>query len=267
MPGEIKTCAERWELLARFADLIETVRPDIVSMENVPELTTFSGGGVYREFIERLEAIGFTVTDYVVYCPDYGMPQKRKRLVLFASSFGKVDIVPPTHRPCDYMTVAASIGHLPKIEAGQTCPTDPLHRTSGLSELNLRRIRHSNPGGSWKDWPEELRAGCHRRDTGESYGSVYGRMKWDEPSPTMTTQCHGFGNGRFGHPEQDRAISIREAALLQTFPPGYAFVAPDTPWHIETIARHIGNAVPVNLGRVIARSIRRHVMEHRHADC
>lgn len=219
MPNESKAGGEKWELLAKFADLIEAVRPDIISMENVTELTAFNDGKVYREFVERLEAMGFAVTDHVVYCPDYGMPQKRKRLVLFASAFGEVGIVEPTHTPDKYVTVADAIGNLPHLEAGQTCPSDPLHRASGLSELNLRRIRHSAPGGSWKDWPKDLRAGCHTKDSGESYGSVYGRMKWTEPSPTMTTQCHGFGNGRFGHPEQNRAISVREAALLQTFPP------------------------------------------------
>jgi DNA (cytosine-5)-methyltransferase 1 len=262
--GEKKTGGEKWELLAKFADLIEAVRPDIVSMENVTELTAFIGGSIYRDFVRRVEATELVVTDHVVYCPDYGMPQKRKRLVLFASKFGKVSIVEPTHTPNRYKTVAAAIGHLPRLEAGQTCSVDPLHRASGLSELNLRRIKHSAPGGSWKDWPKELRAGCHTKESGESYGSVYGRMKWTEPSPTMTTQCHGFGNGRFGHPEQDRAISIREAALLQTFPSDYAFVALDTAWHVETVARHVGNAVPVDLGRVIARSIRQHVMEEHH---
>ena len=87
-------------------------------------------------------------------------------------------------------------------------------------------------------------------------------MKWDEPAPTITTQCYGFGNGRFGHPEQDRAISLREAALLQTFPEGYEFVAPGEPLHIKTIGRLIGNAVPVELGRVIAKSIKRHLETH-----
>ncbi len=265
MPKESKMSGEKWELLAKFADLIKSVRPDIVSMENVTELKAFNGGKVYGDFVKRLESMGFAVTDHVVYSPDYGMPQKRKRLVLFASVFGEINIVEPTHTPDRYVTVADAIRHLPHLEAGQTCSSDPLHRASGLSELNLRRIRHSVPGRSWKDWPKDLRAGCHTKISGESYGSVYGRMKWTEPSPTMTTQCHGFGNGRFGHPEQDRAISVREAALLQTFPQGYVFVAPDTPWHIGIVARHVGNAVPVDLGRVIARSIRRHVVESQHA--
>lgn len=84
-------------------------------------------------------------------------------------------------------------------------------------------------------------------------------MEWDQPSPTITTQFYGFGNGRFGHPEQDRAISLREGALLQTFPEYYKFVEPGNPYHFKTLGRHIGNAVPVELARVIARSIKRHI--------
>ncbi len=112
----------------------------------------------------------------------------------------------------------------------------------------MRRIRVSKPGGTWRDWPQDLIAKCHLKKSGKTYPGVYGRMEWDKPSPTITTQCFGFGNGRFGHPEQDRAISLREAALLQTFPPAYQFLPP-----------LIGNAVPVKLGQVIAHSILNHI--------
>jgi DNA (cytosine-5)-methyltransferase 1 len=123
----------------------------------------------------------------------------------------------------------------------------------------LRRIKVSVPGGTWRDWPEELVAECHRKESGRGYSSVYGRMAWKDPSPTITAQCYGFGNGRFGHPEQDRAISLREAALLQTFPEDYEFVVPGDPVYIKVVGRLIGNAIPVELGRVIARSIERHL--------
>ena len=123
----------------------------------------------------------------------------------------------------------------------------------------MRRIKQSKPGGTWRDWDEELIAACHKKATGTTYTGVYGRMSWDEPAPTITTQSHGYGNGRFGHPEQNRAISLREAALLKSFPRTYQFVAPNTAWHIGTIGRLIGNAVPVQLGRIIARSIARHL--------
>ena len=117
----------------------------------------------------------------------------------------------------------------------------------------------SEQGGTWRDWPDELVAQCHRQESGNTYSSIYGRMKWDTPSPTITTQCFGFGNGRFGHPEQDRAISLREAARLQTFSDDYKFVHPDGPHPIKAIGRFIGNAVPVDLAQIIAISIKNHL--------
>ncbi len=249
----------KWDLLAKFGDLIEAVEPDVVSMENVPALRRYNQGEVYRAFVERLEQKEYHVTEYIAYCPNYGIPQKRRRLVLFASKFGPVALLNPTHAKQDYRTVAATIGHLPAIEAGITHPADPLHRARALTDINLRRIRQSKPGGTWRDWDEDLRARCHTKEGGASYDSVYGRMKDDEPSPTITTQCYGYGSGRFGHPTQDRALSIREAALLQTFPEDYAFFDETKKWHARVVGRHIGNAVPVELGRVIAQSIKKHI--------
>jgi DNA (cytosine-5)-methyltransferase 1 len=106
-------------------------------------------------------------------------------------------------------------------------------------------------------------AACHRKSTGATYPSVYGRMEWDKPSPTMTTQCFGFGNGRFGHPEQDRAISLREAAMLQTFPRDYKFVPPQGRVVFDKLGRLIGNAVPARIGEVIAEALVNHVTETR----
>ena len=250
----------KWRLLAEFGALICAVQPDVVSMENVPDLVNYGRGRVYEDFIEQLKSCGYYVSAYPeVYGPDYGIPQQRTRLVVFASKYGPIDIIPPTHPPEQYRTVRDAIGAMEPIEAGGIGQNDPLHRSSRLSELNLRRIRASSPGGTWRDWDEDLVTACHRKTSGDGYVSVYGRMSWDEPSPTITTQFYGFGNGRFGHPEQDRAISLREGALLQTFPPDYQFVAPEDSIAIKTIGRHIGNAVPVDLGRVIARSIERHL--------
>jgi len=145
----------------------------------------------------------------------------------------------------------------------QSCPfvnlPDPLHQASELSPLNLKRIRASKAGGTWRDWDKDLVAACHKKKTGKTFPSVYGRMAWDQPSPTMTTQFFGFGNGRFGHPRQNRAISLREGAILQSFPRNYKFVAEGDPVYIKTIGRLIGNAVPVKLGEAIGKSIMRHV--------
>lgn len=250
---------EKWKLLGAFADLIVAVQPEIVSMENVPELLRFKKGEVFDNFVEKLDKVGYHVTSDLVYCPDYGIPQERTRLVLFASKFGKVRLLEKTHTPEQYRTVRSVIGNLPPLEAGASCKNDPLHRAQGISELNLRRIKQSIPGGSWHDWDEELITECHRKKSGIHYSSVYGRMRWDEPSPTLTTECFAYGSGRFGHPEQNRALSLREAALLQTFAPTYEFVEPGSPLYFTTIGRYIGNAVPVDLGRVIAKSIRIHL--------
>lgn len=247
---------EKWKLLRSFAKLIKIIQPDIVSMENVPELEHHR---VYDEFKATLEKGDYFVTPYMVYCPDYGVPQTRQRLVLFASKYAKIDLIKPTHTPSKYRTVREVIGHLEPLKAGQKSSIDPLHRARKLSELNLKRIKSTPPGGSWKDWDEELVLDCHKAETGRSYPSVYGRMNWDEPAPTMTTHCGGLGNGRFGHPEQHRAISLREAALFQTFPTSYKFVEPGVEVANKTLSRQIGNAVPVRLGVIIAKSIRKHL--------
>ena len=251
----------KWKLLTNFSDLISEIEPDIVSMENVPTLTTFKKGEIYQDFVNRLKK-DYIVTQYPkVSCLDYGVPQDRKRLVIFASKskYGKIKLLDPTHTPDKYKTVGDVIWGLGALEAGKTSWNDPYHKAAGLSELNLRRIKESKQGGTWRDWPDELVARCHKQESGNSYSSIYGRMTWRAPAPTITTQCYGFGNGRFGHPKQNRAISLREAARLQTFPDDYEFVHPDEPHSITTISRFIGNAVPIKLARVIARSIKHHL--------
>lgn len=251
--------ADNWQLVNHFAALIEELEPDVVSMENVPSLRGFDSGRIFEGFVTKLEALDYFVWSNNVYCPDYGIPQQRSRLVLLASKLGPIKLIPPTHRKDTYVNVRDTIGRLEALAAGECSATDPLHRARRLSNLNLARIRQSKPGGTWHDWDETLIASCHRRSSGQTYKSVYGRMRWDEPSPTITTQCYAYGSGRFGHPEQDRAISLREAALLQTFPVTYRFCRPDEPVTFINVGRHIGNAVPVQLARVIAKSISCHL--------
>lgn len=243
---------DRWDLLSSFGRIITEVLPDFVTMENVPGITEQS---VFSKFLNTLNTAGYN-TDYkVVFCPDYGMAQTRRRLVLVASRINMIKLIPATHAPENYTTVADVIQNLPPLAAGETDRHDPLHKCSKLSEINLARIRQSVPGGSWLDWPQELRANCHQKDSGKTYPSVYGRMSWDQPAPTITTQCNGFGNGRFGHPEQDRAISLREAALLQSFPRDYQFKPPEESCSIQALAKMIGNAVPVRLGEIVGISL------------
>ena len=254
--GQATELDAKWGLLGEFGRLVQDVRPEIVSMENVPEMQRHS---VFSQFLEHLCALGYNTRHAEAFCPDYGVPQQRRRLVLLASLLGPIELVrPPKTRP---VSVWAAIGHLPGLGAGESSG-DPMHRACRLSPLNLKRIRASRPGGCWRDWPKALVAKCHRTKMGKNYPSVYGRMGWDSPSPTITTQFFGYGNGRFGHPEQDRAITLREGAILQSFPEDYEFVAPGTEPSFSTLGRLIGNAVPVRLGEAIGRSIRRHLEKH-----
>ena len=119
-------------------------------------------------------------------------------------------------------------------------------------------MRNSIPGGTWRDWPENLILECHKKKSGQSYSSVYGRMSWNEVAPTITTQFTGYGTGRFGHPAQDRALTLREGAILQTFPPNDSFVPIGEDVVIKNVAKHIGNAVPPRLGEVVGLSIIEH---------
>jgi len=245
------------EPVEKFAQLIHETLPDIVSMENVSGLIKMR---VFKIFIETLKDNGYHYKYEIVDASDYGVPQKRKRLVLLASRFGEIELVKKTHVN-KKVTVRDVIKHLDPIRDGEASKNDPIHRASKLTDLNLQRIKATpSNGGDSRSWGKELVLKCHKKETGKTYkNTVYGRMRWDEPAPTMTTLCTGLGNGRFGHPEQDRAISLREAALFQTFPARWRFLPPNDQVAIGKIARFIGNAVPVKLGSVIGKSIRRHV--------
>ncbi|MDP5306211.1 DNA cytosine methyltransferase [Paracoccus spongiarum] len=251
----------RWGLLYQFDRLVKETRPDIVTMENVP---TVAKHAVFDDFSASLESQGYFVHREVIDCIKYGLPQTRRRMVLLASKLGPIRTAAPDLEHA--RSVRDAIGDLPPISHGESYAADPLHTASRLSPLNVERIRASKPGGSWRDWPEHLVAACHKKDSGKTYPGVYGRMEWDNPAPTLTTQYYGFGNGRFGHPDQDRAISLREGAILQGFPTTYSFVPEGEPIHFKSLGRMIGNAVPVTLGEVIGRSIIAHLQQFSDAD-
>lgn len=253
-----------WGLLGEFGRLVREVKPELIAVENVIEIRNHR---IYSDFIDLLFGEGYKYSVNKVECREYGVPQSRKRLVVLASKYGLPDLIDPTHEPYaeGYRTVRDVIGGdtLNPVEAGEVDDEDTLHRSQHLSKTNLERIRQSEPGGTWRDWDEDLRADCHKKSSGSSYQSVYGRMEWDEPAPTITTQFYGFGSGRFGHPEQDRALSLREGAMLQTFPKDYSFVSDyEEEIHFNQIGRFIGNAVPVRIGEVIGESIIHHLETH-----
>lgn len=247
---------KRWSLVDAFARLAVSSKPEVVTMENVGKLRQHPR---FQLFVDRLKESGYRVWSDVVRCSDFGVPQTRRRLVLLAAL--EREPRPLVGDSTLRSTVRETIGNLPPLTAGQTHGDDPLHRAARLTARNLERLQASKAGGTWKDWPESLRANCHRKATCTSYVSVYGRMTWDEPAPTITTEAYGIGHGRFGHPDQDRAISLREASLLQTFPATYTFSEPGTSVKFANVGRLIGNAVPVKLGKAIGDTIRQTLTE------
>lgn len=256
-----ETDEKKWGLLYEFARLVRELMPELVTMENVPRVTNHAP---YVEFIATLQELGYHIDARRVRCADYGIPQERRRFVLVASRLGQIKL--PVPRKVTPLTVRDAIGHLPKLAAGETDQRDPLHKARRLTPVNLERIRASVPGGTWEDWPLALRAPCHRAKSGASFRSVYARMEWEAPAPTITTQSHNFGTGRFGHPEQDRAISLREAAILQSFPDHYHFVAEGGEIHFASVGRMIGNAVPPKLGELVGKAFIDHARALYEAD-
>lgn len=252
----------RRSLLYHFGRFVKHYRPEFIFVENVPGIrkVTQKGSPIIR-FADDLKQMGYSVTYAVIASQDYGVPQRRRRLVLLASQLGEICMPPATHGPDNgtkYATVRDWIGDLPAIAAGELYSHDSIknHRAAKLSELNLKRIKATPPEECRHHWPKELWLACHSGEhTGHS--DVYGRMRWDEPATGLTTRCISLSNGRFGHPQQNRAISVREAACLQTFPRHFEFFG-----SLNSMARQIGNAVPVQLARVFGEHFVEHLFYH-----
>lgn len=251
---------DRVPLLTYFARFVESFHPDIVFVENVPGIQNFANGAPqFRRFRDRLFAAGYRGEYEPVPLMKYGVPQSRRRLIYLTSRHAQISLPLRTNGPeirCAYETVRDWIGGLPPIRAGEEHATVSNHRAAGLSERNLERIRATPEGGGHRDWPSHLRLDCHERVRG--YSDVYGRMSWDRPAPGLTTRCTSYSNGRFGHPQQDRAISVREAARLQTFPDDFVFEG-----SLASMSRQIGNAVPVRLAEIVGRHAIQHLQDVR----
>ena len=247
---------QRWRLVDSFTRIALELKPEIITMENVPGLTRHRR---FKVFMTALRDAGYSTWQGIVECADYGTPQRRQRLVVLASRLGPIRLLTAAEFGVERQTVREAISTLHPVRAGETHGIDALHRASALTRKNMKRIEASRPGGTWRDWPEHLVLPCHRKASGAGYPSIYGRMQWDDQSPTITTQFYNYGSGRFGHPTQNRAITLREAALLQTFPRRYSFISDHASVNVRGLGRLIGNAVPVMLARVIGRSIVAHV--------
>lgn len=241
----------RRDLLSEFARFVQHWLPNYVFIENVPGLQNVkSKNGPFSKFLKLLTELGYSYSSEVVSAMSFGVPQTRKRLVLIAYKNGEASFPLPTHGPgiIKYTTVRDAIAHLPPIQAGETHMDDPNHQAAELSQINLLRITHTPEGGGRESWPKELWLECHKNHNGHS--DVYGRLAWDKLASGLTTRCISYSNGRFGHPEQNRALSIRETALIQTFPNSYLFSG-----SLASRARQIGNAVPPAMSKTIGHHI------------
>ena len=249
-------------LLLELMRFVRHFMPTCIFIENVPGMQRgLNSEFPLQEFESSITDLGYFMTIKIISSAQYGIPQRRLRLVALASLLDAIDIPKPTHGPGtdtpNYSTVREWIGDLPPLEAGEKHSTIPNHRAAGLSDLNLKRIRATPEGGSRTDWPDDLLPPCHSNGY-DGHTDVYGRMAWDAPATGLTTRCISYSNGRFGHPDpgQDRAISVREAACLQTFPRDFIF---EGNW--ESMGRQIGNAVPVRLAQVFGAHIAEHIAE------
>lgn len=251
--SNIKTDKERSArsrlLLSDFQDFVAHYRPGFIFVENVPGFEKKNGSPI-QKFKNFLINNNYVIDDRVLNAKDFGVPQNRRRYVLIATRV-KRRIKLPEPENSEVLTIREVIGDkrvFPPIPAGYNDATDFIHSSAALSDLNLERIKATaHDGGDRRTWPEGLQLNCYRNHTG--HYDVYGRMYWDKPSPTITTRFNSYSNGRYGHPVQDRAISLREGAILQSFPLKYKFYSQS----VVMIAKMIGNAVPPELARRIAK--------------
>ncbi|MEL6306331.1 MAG: DNA cytosine methyltransferase, partial [Bacteroidota bacterium] len=234
-------------LLEDFREFVEYFRPGYVFVENVPGLNTNKDSPI-DNFKKSIQRNGYVFEDGVLNAKDYGVPQSRRRFVLVATRIKSKISLPKTEKT-EMRTVRDAIGNeniFPKISAGNKDLSSFQHTSANLSKVNLERIKATDhDGGDRRNWPEGMQPKCYDRHKG--HYDVYGRMFWDKPSPTITTRFNSYSNGRYGHPIQNRAISLREGAILQSFPIDYKFHSNSQ----VMIAKMIGNAVPPLLAKRI----------------
>ena len=260
---------ERNSLVSEVGRLADELRPRAIMMENVPGLAK-KGGPLFDALLGQLESLGYKPKWSTLQVADYGVPQCRRRLVMLAGLGFSIPMPEATHSKTGddgkpkWRTVRDAISGMDEPvtfrEAKRRGGAQALdwHVVRQLSAVNIERLKLSRPGGNWEDFPENLRVPCHRNGY-KGFSNVYGRMVWDEPSGTITAGCTTLSKGRFGHPEKDRTISLREAALLQTFPPDYRFETP----HFERACEIVGNALPCVFAEAVARQVRLALIAHK----
>lgn len=254
-------------LIEHFGRLVEEIQPRAVMMENVPGLAQ-RGNSLFQKFIEKLQALGYEPEYSVLQVANYGVPQSRRRLVLFAGKGFKIPIPESTHsrdgenglkKWRDVESVIKGMEHPLTLTESRSVGGPQVcnwHIVRTLSPENKRRLRNAKPGKGWTKIPKKYRPECHK-DRKAGFSNVYGRMTWDQVAPTMTGGCTTFSKGRFGHPEEDRTISVREAALFQTFPEDYII---DTP-HMDHACNIVGNALPCDFAEILSRQCMKYIQK------
>ena len=241
----------RKSLLLDFSAIVERVPPDYIIVENVPGLGNASGKEIYDEFERTLKKHGFQIDAKMLDAKEFGVPQTRKRFILVASRHGSPHLPKRTTKK-RFNTVGDSIRRFPAITHGEKSDSHKNHVARKLLPHHLRIVEAVPAnGGSRRDVADmSILLKCHQKNP-EAHKDVFGRMSWDLPAPTLTCRCTDVYCGRFSHPEQHRGISLREAAVLQTFHDQYEFFGDS----ILEQARQIGNAVPVRLAKLLGDSI------------
>ena len=252
---------DRKSLLLTFSEIVKECPPDFILVENVPGLNNGSGKEIYNEFLEILKDCEFSdpAAD-LLDARHFGVPQTRKRFILLASKKGSISLPIPITNPSQFVTVRECIEGYPEIADGGESEDFLNHKARKLKPHH-KAIVEAVPenGGSRGDITDtSILLKCHQEKP-DSHKDVFGRMAWDKPAPTLTSRCADIYSGRFVHPKQDRGLSLREAAALQTFSDDYEFFGTS----ISGIARQIGNAVPVKLATVIGKSILKHVEDNK----
>lgn len=244
----------RNELIFQMFHMAKEVRSKAIMMENLPGLTKGKAG--YKHLKIMLQSLGYKLKEGLLDEADYGVPQRHLRLVLLGGLGFEIQLPQATHGEdgLPWQTVRHAIGSMESpltfAEArkeGKILPSD-WHLFRTLSEKTLSRLMAAKPGKSWTHIPEELRPECHQNGF-RGFSNVYGRMEWDEPAPTIAGGCITFSKGRFGHPEANRTISVREAALIQTFPKKYKFDAP----YIDRVCNIVGNALTCKFAEILSK--------------
>lgn len=259
-------------LINEVLRLVKELMPRCLMIENVPGLAN-KGKSILMPFISELENLGYVVHYDVLQVADYGVPQFRRRFVLLAGLGFEIPIPEPTHNKygigkpkwVSIRKSLMSVKHHP-IAMGELKNLEEFdfadwHVIRTLSPLNVERLKYAKPGKSWRDIPENLRPPCHRNGF-NGFSNVYGRMDYNDVAPTITGGCTTLSKGRFGHPSENRAISVREAALLQSFPMNYQFVTKK----MDTVCTIIGNALPPLFAKKIALQVKDKLCDTKHSN-